>query len=272
MNVKAKVLISSLDNIIESPRVNALRNWLSQAEADRFANIHCVKVRHRWLAGRWLAKQAVMAVAGNESIQKTSLHIESRDACDRGAPPRIYLDGRLTPMQLSISHAGNSVAVAVLNHWRARLGIDVMDCRAMPESMSRFWLSARELEACDGNQYLAQFIWSLKEALYKAGAQGHRVKFSPRSIVTTDWISTSQIYDLTAKIRLGIPGSTTIGNRGALRVLPNGNEFATLITLKVPVKTLETRTTRQDQKPDASSTLETLHLLPTTQCNKDFSL
>ena len=132
MNLKAKELIADVDDIIESPRVNELRNWLSQAEVDRAATIPCLNVRHRWLAGRWLAKQAVTEIAGNESIPKTTLHIESRDACDRGAPPRIYLDGRLTRMQLSISHAGNSVAAAVLNDSRARVGIDVMACHAIP--------------------------------------------------------------------------------------------------------------------------------------------
>ena len=272
MNVKAKELIADVDDIIESPRVNELRNWLSQAEVVRVTSIQCVKVRHRWLAGRWLAKQAVTEVSGNESIPKTSLHIESRDACDRGAPPRIYLNGRLTRMQLSISHAGNSVAAAVLNDSRARVGIDVMACHEMPASMSGFWLCSRELKACDGNQYAAQFVWSLKEALYKAGVQGSRVKFSPRSIVTTDWISTPQIHELTAKIRLGMPGSTAIANRVALRVMPNGNEFATLVTVKLPVKTLETRTPRLYRKTAASSTLETLRLLPATQCNKAFSL
>jgi 4'-phosphopantetheinyl transferase EntD len=174
-------------------------------------------------------------------------------------------------MQLSISHAGDSIAVAVLDHWRSRLGIDVMSCLAMPRSTSQFWLCERELEACDGNQYACQFVWSLKEALYKAGAHGTRVAFSPRSIDTTAWISKTLLHDLTAKVRSATPCFSAIKDGGALRVLRRGDELVTLIVLEGRAAVPHMPTPRQNQFPKKNGMCDVDNLFPNARCSEAVS-
>ncbi len=207
------------------------RDWLSPSETDRCGEIDSRTTRSRWLAGRWLGKRAVMQWWERESIRSSSLHIESRDAFDRGAPPRLFRDGRLTSLQLSISHAGDTVAVAVSGASSERLGIDVMDRQPMGHEMSRFWLRGSELYACRSDRWACQFVWSLKEALYKAGVLGTAVPFSPRKVDTSRWIYPATLLEVAAAIRGGKTYTAPMKNGCELQLFQHRQEFVTLVSL-----------------------------------------
>ena len=151
----------------------AFEDLLDQAERDRLAAYRRAEDRDRFLAGCAVAKTALGGYLGRDPA---SVGLDR--TCPRcGRPhgkPRLAGGAGL---ELSVSHAGDLVVVAVAT--RARVGVDVelLDRRLRPRELARVALApeeAEELAALDEDERVRAFLvyWTRKEAATKAVGRG----------------------------------------------------------------------------------------------------
>jgi phosphopantetheinyl transferase len=95
-----------------SPR-GGERDWLSESEAERVATLRHAGRRAQYLAGHWLARVLLARAFGGVPMQ---WRLRER----KGQPPEVQ--GRGDALRVSISHAGEWLAVAVAD---APVGIDI---------------------------------------------------------------------------------------------------------------------------------------------------
>ncbi|HZR52917.1 MAG TPA: 4'-phosphopantetheinyl transferase superfamily protein [Streptosporangiaceae bacterium] len=159
------------------PELTAL---LDDTEHERFTSYLHQPSRERFLAGCSLAKAAVAAARGVDPREVTL----DRSCARCGEPhgkPRVS-DGDL---ELSVSHSGDRVAVAITR--KTPIGVDVeeTDGRARggddPGALERYVLSDAEQAAFDREPAAADrrrnflVIWTRKEAVLKATGDGLNV-------------------------------------------------------------------------------------------------
>lgn len=155
--------------------------WLTDAEQGELAHWHDAVRRQHWLYGRWIAKRLIV---GSQSVAELRrVEILSRDGRGRGTSPRIFLDQARLPCSLSISHAAEGVLVG-LRPEGGQIGVDLaLDVPHHP-TFRTAWFTPQEndwLQRTPRNG--ATLLWGLKEAVFKACADGH--SWTPRRIEIT---------------------------------------------------------------------------------------
>jgi 4'-phosphopantetheinyl transferase len=104
--------------VVEVARVadvlaGAPTDWLSESEAERVATLRHAGRRDQYLAGHWLARVLLARAFGGVPVQ---WRLRER----KGQPPEVH--GRGDALRVSISHAGDWVAVAAAD---MPVGIDI---------------------------------------------------------------------------------------------------------------------------------------------------
>ncbi len=161
-------LLKSGEDLTEPPSA-----FLSAKEQERCECLRFLKRRAEWLLGRSTAKKLVQAVLRRDSgLTVSSAAIEIFNGPD--GSPRVYLEGELLALELSISHS----------HGRALCAVDT-DCLGADLE----WIETRSDGLMDdfftqGEQgrviavpsaqraMLVTAIWSAKEAVLKALRKG----------------------------------------------------------------------------------------------------
>ncbi|WP_176954940.1 4'-phosphopantetheinyl transferase superfamily protein [Rhodoferax sp. OV413] len=141
--------------------------WLSAHEAHRVAHISAPLRRSQFLAGHWLARQALSAFAGAAAPQLWALAANAAGAPTVLGHPHLHL---------SLSHSADWVVCAVSD---APIGVDIEAparardwARLAPTVFSTAELkSAEGLDAADALQYFYR-VWTLKEAWFKSRGEG----------------------------------------------------------------------------------------------------
>lgn len=156
-------------------------DWLTTAEQDRLRAITQAARRQAFLAGHWQARR--MAAAW--------LQLDARRIALQSHPdgrPRLCVDGVDAALQLSLSHSGGWLAVAVAD---APVGVDIELPRRDRdwEALARFVFSPEELRRLrDGDAAararLFHAFWTLKEARGKRSGEGLRPK-AARTVTAT---------------------------------------------------------------------------------------
>ena len=167
------------------PTHSSPQQWLSAAEWARYCELRGGPASRTWLAGRWCAKQAVSELLNEQSPAMHMIHIESRDGAEQRIAPRVFVEGRLQSVHLSLTH-GRQVAAAMATSDPTRsVGVDVVDLTTEDRHLTEYWFTEREQAWCaSGVSPLA--VWSLKEALYKAVGNG--MAFAPQQVNTAQWV------------------------------------------------------------------------------------
>jgi 4'-phosphopantetheinyl transferase len=148
-------------------------DWLSPGEREALARFRLPKRRSDWRLGRWAAKQAVCAVAG-EGLSPAEVVVR---AASDGAP-ELFFGERPAPFGLSIAHAGGR-ALAVVGPRGAVFGADLESVELRSADFIADYFTARErafVEALPPGErdLAATLVWSAKEAVLKALRTGLR--------------------------------------------------------------------------------------------------
>ena len=195
--------------------------WLSAAELKRFQSIRPAATARDWLAARWCVKRLIIDHV-NSRLRMSDIHVESRDGRDRGTRPRAYVTGRLQPWALTISHAEDLIAAAVMLENGGRIGVDVTSL-GLGESRLDFWLCDSERQWCDRGVH-PTILWSLKEAFYKAINRGE--PFRPRQIDVSCWLTLAQCLQIGSSEQ----GDLSFGN-GLLHWQVVGEQLVSFVAL-----------------------------------------
>lgn len=153
-------------------------DWLSEAEQCELAAWPLRERREQWLAGRWIAKRMLCLSNVTEELRRAE--VLSRTPDGLGTQPRVCIDGRRLDRHLSISHAGRSILVG-LGAPQSAIGVDL--ALDVPRSVSfrSAWFSVRENAwLVNSPEERAPVLWGLKEAIFKAQAEGR--PWNPRSV------------------------------------------------------------------------------------------
>jgi 4'-phosphopantetheinyl transferase len=156
----------------------ALAGLLDETEHGRWTAYRRDEDRDRFLVGNALVKCAVAARTGRQPATV----ILDRGCTECGKPhgkPRITNSG----LELSVSHSGDKIAVAVIDG--SPIGVDVEQAssrRDDVDGLARFSLAEQEQEplaALPAHERQAGFLvyWTRKEAVTKATGDGLRVSF-----------------------------------------------------------------------------------------------
>ncbi|MBI2399316.1 MAG: hypothetical protein HYV17_16140 [Xanthomonadales bacterium] len=130
--------------------------WLSPSEQERLVGLRVPARREQYLAGHWLAREQLAALAGGVA---TAWQLQER----RSLPPAVV--GHEASLHLSLSHSGDWIAAAVAD---TALGID-LEQRRPREALHRFeelLLAEGEVAGSLDNDALLQ-RWVVKEAWIK---------------------------------------------------------------------------------------------------------
>lgn len=160
---------------VRSDHLPAGTEWLTQAERGVLEGLRIEKRRTDWLLGRWAAKAAVGAVAGSDVGDVEILAGSDGKPLARftgDSPPE-------GPVSVSISHAGG-VGFATAQAGSGSLGCDVEVVAPRSEAFVADYFTRAEREmvaACpEGDRaWLANLVWSAKEAALKALGEGLRL-------------------------------------------------------------------------------------------------
>lgn len=155
-------------------QITSLIPILSEIELDRAAGFHREDDRRRYVTACWLLRTTAGAQLG---IAPEDVQIDRQ--CECGKPhgkPRIVSPG--APLEVSISHSGNRVAVALST--AGAVGVDVEEIAPDAGGIPELALSPVELKSL---QELAEeeretgflHMWIRKEAVLKATGHGLRI-------------------------------------------------------------------------------------------------
>lgn len=189
-------------------------HWLSAAEQAELAVWRDRKRREQWLAGRWIAKRLLCRSTLTEQLRR--VEILSRTPEGLGSEPRVFADGKRLDRRMSISHAGRSVLVG-LGAPHLKIGVDLALDVPRSERFRAAWFSPRE-KVWLGNSpdERAPILWGLKEAIFKAQADGQA--WNPRAVEILA-VENRMVYSelnglalapLTAWIRPAAGGAATV--------------------------------------------------------------
>ncbi|MGD9721269.1 MAG: 4'-phosphopantetheinyl transferase superfamily protein [Pirellulales bacterium] len=159
-------------------------HWLSRREQAELSAWRDERRRRAWLLGRAVAKRLVAGFialrAEPSSVPPEAIEILSRDTAGRVNRPLVWIEGRLRPWSLSISHSHRGVLAALAGSDTVSLGVDLADSAAFGDGFVELWFTPAEREwfVETGSTSIACFIWAAKEALYKACNTGE--SFAPR--------------------------------------------------------------------------------------------
>ncbi|MBI5105324.1 MAG: 4'-phosphopantetheinyl transferase superfamily protein [Solirubrobacterales bacterium] len=146
--------------------------WLGPRERAVHAALQLPRRRADWRLGRWTAKCALAAWLGGAPDD-----VEVLAAAD-GAP-EAWCGRRRLPVVVSLSHRAGR-AIAVVADAPAALGCDLELAEPRSDAFLREWLGEAERAQVaaagdDGRTWLANLVWSAKEAGAKARREGLRL-------------------------------------------------------------------------------------------------
>ncbi|MGZ4288667.1 MAG: 4'-phosphopantetheinyl transferase family protein [Solirubrobacteraceae bacterium] len=152
--------------------VPAGEQWLGPSERAALSRLRIEKRRADWRLGRYAAKAAVGAFLG---VQPGRIEVVTV----RGGAPIAQLDGVRAKVELSLSHRAGR-ALAALASPGTPVGCDLELVEPRSAAFVEQWLAPAEraLVRCarTGEQaWLANLIWSAKEAAAKARGEGLRL-------------------------------------------------------------------------------------------------
>ncbi len=142
------------------------QDWLCTAEQERLARVSSPRRREQFIAGRWLARQTLVASHGGSPA-------DWELSATPDAPPRVTSGPIICARTIGLTHSGNTVACVISDH---PLGIDVerhdrrkLDVARLAEVVLSgaervFWLDLPTDMRDSG--FLGW--WTLKEAWLKA--------------------------------------------------------------------------------------------------------
>ena len=166
MNRPIRLLMAEVaDCAAEAEQTDA--GWLSRAETERLQRIRAPARRSQFLAGHWLARQALASFSGAGPQQHWAVTANAAGAPLVSCHPHLFL---------SLSHSANWVVCAVSD---APIGIDI-EAPAKPRDWRRLAPtvfspaeldSAQDLAPTDAEQQFYR-IWTLKEAWFKSRGEG----------------------------------------------------------------------------------------------------
>lgn len=184
-------------------------HWLSPAERQAWGQMRSPERRATWLGGRVLAKQLLReclsdVASQGEELTPEEIHIESRSSVSGlGERPSVFASGRALACALSIAHTSRGVLAAVATEPGVALGVDLVspgDLR--PASLEWCFTPAerRLLAEAPAHGRMAERLWAMKEAVYKACQQGEG--FAPQRIeVAPDSRGHCRNFDTTQVLR-----------------------------------------------------------------------
>ena len=157
-------------------------DWLGASERAVLGRLTLVKRRSEWRLGRYTAKAAAAAF-----LEVEDARIEV--VASPGGAPVAVLDGARAELELSLSHRAGR-AVAVVAPPGPPIGCDIELVEPRSDAFVRQWFAEGEralLDAApsDERPWLANLIWSTKEAATKAIGEGLRLGVA-RARVTLD--------------------------------------------------------------------------------------
>jgi 4'-phosphopantetheinyl transferase len=144
--------------------------WLSARERSTLADLHPLR-RADWRLGRWAAKAAVRAWAGER--------VPVEVVASAGGAPEALIAGKRGKAAISLSHRGGR-ALATVADPELHLGCDLELVEPRSEAFVRTWLAPAERASVSGaagpwRPQLVNLIWSAKEAAAKARGEGLRL-------------------------------------------------------------------------------------------------
>jgi 4'-phosphopantetheinyl transferase len=154
--------------------------WLGPSERRAQAKLSIEKRRIDWRLGRYTAKVAVCAWLG---VEPERVEVPAAP----GGAPVALLDGRSAEVELSISHrAGRALAVVASPGMPVGCDLELIEPRSA--AFVREWLAPSEqrlLENAshDERAFLANLLWSAKEASTKARGEGLRLDVRHAEVV-----------------------------------------------------------------------------------------
>lgn len=152
--------------------------WLAGEELNELRRIGDAGRRRQWIAGRALSRNLLNDLF--PMIDEASLQILSRDERGLGVQPRVLVDGRPLGVQLSLSHSSRGAIAALVPDPSASVGVDVCEPNSITLGLQRAWFSLVEREWVADDATRAATVWALKEAVYKAAANG--APWNPRHV------------------------------------------------------------------------------------------
>ena len=154
--------------------------WLAPRERQVYAGLRDHRRRAEWLAGRIVAKRLVSErlrfACGTLSAPR--IEIDSGDGRRQRVRPRVLVDGRPLPGQLSIAHSGHALLVALAGDDQVSVGVDLLAPVNCGRGFTELWFTPRERRWLADGQ-LWPVAWAIKEAAYKATNRGE--PFRPRA-------------------------------------------------------------------------------------------
>ncbi len=158
-------------------------SWLSADEHAHLSRFRIAKRRREWELGRWTAKQAASLYLGGDSSSLSRLEI--RAALD-GAP-EAFIEGRLAPISLSISHSAG-VSLCAVGDVSDSVGCDLEEIAPRDESLVEDYFTSEEgqlvsrTSLAERHLYIT-LIWCAKESALKSLRQG--LRRDTRSVVVS---------------------------------------------------------------------------------------
>ncbi len=146
--------------------------WLGASELAALDHLTLVKRRSEWRLGRFTAKAAAAAFL---KVETGRIEV----VASPGGAPVAMLDGARAELELSLSHRAGR-ALAVVAPPGPAVGCDIELVEPRSDAFIRQWFADGEramVEAAapDERPWLANLIWSAKEAATKAIGEGLRL-------------------------------------------------------------------------------------------------
>lgn len=150
-----------------------------------------------WRAGRLAAKQTV--VATHPGVHAVEVEVRG----DEAGKPQVFIEGKLSPLHLSITHR-SGVALAALA--REPLGVDLETIEEKPQSFLEQSFAVPELrhllEAADAKSEVA-CMWAAKEAALKRAGVGLKADLRAH-VVVPDGVGGASVEGPATKGRFGV--------------------------------------------------------------------
>ncbi len=168
---------------------DAAARWLSADERHAYGTLRSPERRTTWLAGRFAAKRLLLEMLAEEGgepqpVAADEIHIESRSSrFGHGERPLLYFRGRPMSYAISIAHTNRGVVVAANLCAEVALGVDLAPTSTSTRGSLNWTFTAAErrwLATTHAEQFQAERLWTMKEALYKACQCGEG--FAPQNI------------------------------------------------------------------------------------------
>jgi 4'-phosphopantetheinyl transferase len=166
----AQLWCASVAAMLGEVGVRADMSWLSAEETARLASISAPRRREQFLAGRWLARLALVARHGG-AVGDWQLSAKP------DAPPGILASPVTCTSTIGLTHSGDTVACVIADialgidlerHDRRRLDVFALSYLVFTDAERRHWLALPQ--ALRQGEFLSW--WTLKEAWIKSQCRG----------------------------------------------------------------------------------------------------